>query len=154
MTKTYSNTPLNGNLRHPPRDKMEAMKRGARQKCPNCGEGDLFSAFLKVKDECSTCGEELHYHRADDAPPYFTIFIVGHIIIPLMLLTEIYIYPPIWVHTVTWIPLSVLLTFYFLPRVKAATVGFQWALYMHGFDPDERLKPDPHIDHEMLNEKT
>ncbi len=153
MTKTYSNTPLNGNLRHEPRDKMQAIGRGARQKCPNCGKGNIFKAFLKITDKCSDCGEELHFHRADDAPPYFTIFIVGHIIIPLMLFMEIYIYPPVWVHIAIWIPLAIILTFFFLPRVKGATVGFQWAQYMHGFDPDDRDKTDLHIDEEVLNKK-
>ncbi len=153
MKNTYSNEVLIGNLRHKPRDKMQAMKHGARQKCPNCGEGAIFSAFLKIVDSCAHCDEELHHNRADDAPPYFTIFIIGHIIIPLMLLMEIYIFPPIWVHIAIWIPLAIILTFYFLPRVKGALVGLQWALYMHGFDPDERAKPDLHIDQDMVQKK-
>ncbi|MFM2444607.1 MAG: hypothetical protein RJB09_1793, partial [Pseudomonadota bacterium] len=57
-----------------------AMKLGFRGICPACGEGKIFRAFLKVNDCCPCCGEELHHHRADDAPPYFTILVVAHIV--------------------------------------------------------------------------
>lgn len=149
MTNSYNNEVLTNNLRHEPRSKMQAMKRGGLQKCPNCGEGHIFSEYLKVIDKCPNCDEDLSHHRADDAPPYFTIFIVGHIIVPLMLLMEILVFPPVWVHIAIWIPLAIILSLLFLPRIKGALVGLQWALYMHGFDPDDRLKPDPHIDQDM-----
>ena len=55
--------------------------RGVLPQCPACGHGKLFRKYLKVVDRCDACGEEMHHHRADDAPPYFTIFIVGHIIV-------------------------------------------------------------------------
>ena len=45
----------------------------------------MFRAFLKVADHCPACGEALHHHRADDAPAYFVILIVGHIVVPLVL---------------------------------------------------------------------
>jgi uncharacterized protein (DUF983 family) len=60
-----------------PRNLLHALGRGFRMKCPNCGIGSLFTSYLKVAPACSHCGEELHHHRADDAPPYFTILVVG-----------------------------------------------------------------------------
>ncbi len=39
-------------------------------------------------------------------------------------------------------PLTVTLCLTLLPLVKGAIVGLQWALYMHGFDPDEREEAD------------
>jgi len=50
----------------------QSLKRGAIQRCPACGSGALFKRYLKVADQCPSCSEELHHHRADDAPPYFT----------------------------------------------------------------------------------
>lgn len=44
--------------------------------------------------------------------------------------------PPLWLHAVLWLPLTVLLALLILPPVKGALVGLQWALLMHGFDPD------------------
>lgn len=115
------------------RSLAQAMRRGLAQACPACGNGRQFKSYLKVVDECSSCGEELHHHRADDAPPYFTITIVGHIIIAGVLMLEDAYAPPSWVHAAIWIPLVVLLSLWMLPRVKGALVGLQWAFRMHGF---------------------
>jgi uncharacterized protein (DUF983 family) len=113
-----------------------SLQRGARLTCPACGKGAMFHRYLKVADACPACGEALHHHRADDAPPYFTIVIVGHIVVALVLAVEMAYRPPLWVHEVIWLPLTVLLALLILPPVKGALVGLQWALLMHGFDPN------------------
>ena len=117
-----------------PRDKWQAVRRGFMGKCPHCGEGKMFRAFLKVAEACPSCGEELHHQRADDAPPYMTIFVVGHIIGAGMLWVEHQNDAlPIWIHATIWPILTVVLSFYFLPRIKGGLIGLQWALRMHGF---------------------
>lgn len=113
-----------------------SMLRGAALKCPACGEGAMFRRYLKVADTCPGCGEELHHHRADDAPAYFTIVIVGHIVVSLVLAVEMAYRPPLWLHAALWLPLTVILTLVLLPSVKGTLVGLQWALRMHGFDPN------------------
>ena len=112
------------------------MKRGALCRCPRCGQGRIFERYLKVRPVCETCGEELFHHRADDAPPYFTILILGHVLISVVLGVEAAFEPPLWLHMVMWIPFSTLLALLMLPPIKGALVGLQWALYMHGFDPN------------------
>ena len=42
-----------------------ALKRGFLGRCPNCGEGHLFRAFVKVADHCEKCGEPFRYHRVN-----------------------------------------------------------------------------------------
>jgi len=115
------------------RRKRQAMWRGSLGKCPACGSGKLFARYLKVADKCETCGLGLAGHQADDAPPYFTIFIVGHIVIPIALIVERTYQPPLIVHAVIFSVLSVIITLISLPMVKGAVVGLQWALRMHGF---------------------
>jgi uncharacterized protein (DUF983 family) len=122
---------------------VEAMWRGFREKCPACGEGKLFRKYLKVVDRCDKCGEEMHHHRADDAPPYFTIFIVGHVIVGGILVLEQAFAPPTWVHLAIWLPLTLIMSLLFLPRVKGALVGLQWALRMHGFGGPEPIEGEP-----------
>jgi len=119
----------------PARPVWRSLWRGAGQKCPSCGHGALFARFLKVSDSCTACGEELHHHRADDAPPYFTIFLVGHLIVPPLMWVERAAQPSLWIHFALWLPLAVVLTLVLLPVVKGAIVALQWALRMHGFDP-------------------
>jgi uncharacterized protein (DUF983 family) len=116
-----------------------AMLRGAQQKCPACGERDLFRRYLKVVDTCPGCATELHHHRADDAPPYFTILVVGHIVVGGVLALERTMAPEAWVHALIWLPLTLVLSLTLLPRFKGMLVGLQWALRMHGFGTD----PDP-----------
>jgi len=115
------------------RDVMTAVMRGLRERCPACGEGKLFNKYLKVNDTCPKCGEELFHQRADDAPPYFTMLIVGHVVVGGILVVEQTFSPPTWVHMVIWLPLVLILSLWMLPRVKGALVGLQWALRMHGF---------------------
>jgi uncharacterized protein (DUF983 family) len=93
----------------------------------------MFRKYLKVADNCENCGEALHYHEADDAPPYFTIFIVGHIIVPLVLVVERLYRPEMWVHMAIWLPLTLALSLALLPVTKGAVVAAQWAKRMHGF---------------------
>lgn len=120
----------------PPRDTWLAVRRGGRLRCPACGQGGLFRAYLKVADRCDACGEELHHQRADDAPPYMTIFLVGHIVVPLLLSVERGWHPPEWVHAVLWLPLTLILALSILPVMKGGLIGLQWGLRMHGFNGD------------------
>jgi uncharacterized protein (DUF983 family) len=116
-----------------PRPLWPALRRGFSRRCPTCGEGGIFDGLLKVREACTSCGEALHHHRADDAPPYFTILIVGHIVVPLALLVEQALHPDSWLHLALWIPLTLALTVALLPRVKGALIGLQWSQRMHGF---------------------
>ncbi len=120
----------------PHRPLGEAMKRGLLCRCPSCGRGKLFGNYLKVVPACASCGEDLSHERADDAPPYFTILLVGHIIVPLVLFVETRWQPDLVLQMAVWLPLTVLLALAFLQPIKGAIVGYQWAHYMHGFDPN------------------
>lgn len=125
----------------PKRDIVQAMRRGAGQRCPACGDGKLFSSYLKVVNACPKCGEEMHHHRADDAPPYFTMIIVCHFIVAGVMMVEDYYHPNYWVHILMWFPLTIGMSLWLLPRVKGALVGLQWALRMHGFGGRDALDP-------------
>jgi uncharacterized protein (DUF983 family) len=130
-------------MAHDDRNWKTAVWRGFRQLCPACGRGRLFSGYIKTTQTCSACHTAIHHHRADDAPPYFTIMVVGHIVIPLMLLMEKLVVPPLWVHAVLWLPLTLLGTLWLLPRIKGATIGLQWAFGMHGFGVPDAVSEPP-----------
>ncbi len=117
----------------PERDAWTALKRGWQQKCPACAKGAMYRRYLKVNDACPVCGEELHHQRADDAPPYFTMFITGHVVVGGILAMEQSFAPPTWVHLAIWLPILVVMSLWLLPRIKGALIGYQWANRMHGF---------------------
>lgn len=117
------------------RDTLRATWKGFRRRCPNCGSGPLLKGFLQVRDHCPVCREEFHHHRADDGPAYLTILIVGHLMAPLLLVAFTTFRPePLVLFTIFMIA-TVGLSLYLLPRLKGALVAFQWARYMHGFQP-------------------
>jgi uncharacterized protein (DUF983 family) len=115
------------------RDTGRAIWNGLRQRCPSCGTGRMFAGYLKVADRCTTCGTELHHQRADDAPPYFTMFVVGHLVIGGVLAMEQAYQPASWVQMAVWLPTTLILSLALLPRIKGALIAYQWALRMHGF---------------------
>ena len=119
------------------RDLWTSMKRGFRCRCPRCGEGKLFRAFLKVDNNCSVCGLDYTPHRADDLPAYLVIIIVGHILVPVILWIETDYAPPVWLQLSIYLPLTLIASLALLQPVKGAVVGFQWALRMHGFDEND-----------------
>jgi uncharacterized protein (DUF983 family) len=112
-----------------------AIGRGLLGRCPACGQTHLFNRFLRVVPECRNCGAPLGLARADDAPPYFTILIVGHIVIPAMVILQREGNPPQWLLWAIFVPLTLILALGLLQPVKGATVGLMLRLNMLKSDP-------------------
>lgn len=123
---------------------LTAMGRGLRNRCPVCGEGRVFRGFLAVAPACEHCGTPLGRIHADDAPPYFTIFIVGHLLLPPVFWVEKAYQPPMWFHMALWLPLFALVTTLLLRPVKGATVGLMLKLGFGGAE-DIPLENQDHI---------
>lgn len=104
------------------------LKRGLKHRCPNCGEGKLYTGYLKVAPTCANCGHDLAKYRADDGPAYFTILLVGHLVVaPLLVFPFIWQKPAWFVLLVTLIPLTTLILL-LLPRIKGAFIGGLWSI--------------------------
>ena len=111
---------------------MTVLGRGAKRRCPNCGEGGLFKSYLKLVSMCPSCGEKLGHIRADDAPPYITITIVAHVMVPLLLISEKNIVTPIWLSMLVGVLVALCLTLWIMPHVKGAVAGYMWRLGLRG----------------------
>jgi uncharacterized protein (DUF983 family) len=107
-----------------------ALGRGFLGRCPACGQSHLFNGFLRVVPECTHCGAPLGLARADDAPPYFTILIVGHIVIPGLVLMQKYDDPPGWLLAAIFLPLTLFLALGLIRPVKGSTVGLMLTFNM------------------------
>jgi uncharacterized protein (DUF983 family) len=112
-----------------------AIGRGLRGRCPACGKGKIFNGFLKVADQCHGCGAPLGLARADDAPPYFTILVVGHIVIPLLFVVDRASDLPVWAMSAIFLPLTLGLALGFIRPIKGGTVGLMLNLNMLKSDP-------------------
>ena len=114
---------------------VTAIGRGLRGRCPACGRGKIFSGFLRVAESCEACGAPLGLARADDAPPYFTILVVGHIIVPLLFVVDRSTEWPVWVMSAIFLPLTVGLAVGLIRPIKGGTVGLMLNLNMLKSDP-------------------
>jgi len=99
---------------------------GLRGRCPRCGEGRLFSGYLKIAGECEACGLDFSGEDAGDGPAVFIMFAVGFIVVPLALVTEIAASPPVWLHMILWIPLALVLIGLMLRPFKAVLYALQY----------------------------
>ena len=108
-----------------------SMLRGFLMRCPNCGGGRLFRSYLKPVESCSACGTGLGHIRADDFPPYLTIFLVGHFVVPLLVLSGRAEIPVAWQIAVA-VPATLALVMLLLPRLKGAIIALMWRLRLSG----------------------
>ncbi|QYM73163.1 DUF983 domain-containing protein [Pseudochrobactrum sp. Wa41.01b-1] len=121
-----------------PRPLGQAMQRGFLSRCPHCGDGKLFRSFLRPVANCSVCNEDYTLQRADDLPAYLTVLIVGHVVVALFMMVENMGGLSLWGHLAIWGPVTILMSLVLLQPIKGATIGLQWALYMHGFDKESQ----------------
>ena len=115
---------------------IDAMWRGLRKVCPACGKGKLYVSYLKQVERCSRCGVALGHLRSDDAAPWLTILIVGHITVPLVLVAEQHTDWPMWVGITVWPLFAFALTLAILPRAKGFLLSVIWALKAPGSELD------------------
>ena len=107
---------------------LMGLRRGLRRRCPNCAAGPLFRGYVSVLAPCPECGHDNAQYRADDAGPYFTILLVGHLCIGPLLIFPFIWKSPIWLVLGTTLPLVMILTLVLLPLVKGAVIGVQWGM--------------------------
>ena len=112
-----------------------ALCRAVTGRCPRCGRGRLLAGYLRQVERCAVCGEAWGHIRADDAPPWLTILIVGHIILPLALSVERTVDWPDWVSMTLWPALALVLVALILPRAKAVMLALIWFTRAPGSEP-------------------
>jgi uncharacterized protein (DUF983 family) len=103
-----------------------AYLRALRIRCPKCGGGKLLQAYLKPVANCSVCGERYGHIRSDDAAPWLTILVVGHILVPIMVAIESADRFPQGFSMAFWPIAAVALTALVLPRAKALMMAIIW----------------------------
>ncbi|MEX0759995.1 MAG: DUF983 domain-containing protein [Tistlia sp.] len=113
-----------------------AMRRGLLGRCPNCGRTRLLAGYLKQVEACSACGETYGHLRPDDAAPWLTILMVGHILVPLALLVEAERTWPDWISKTLWPLLALALALVILPRARGLFLSLIWSTRGPGSERD------------------
>jgi uncharacterized protein (DUF983 family) len=106
----------------------EPLRLGWLCKCPKCGQGDLYKPglTLSLRNECEVCGLDLSKNDSADGPAVFLIFILGFLLVPLALMLDAAIRPPLWVHALLWSLVALSLTVGMLRPLKAYIIALQF----------------------------
>ncbi|TBN13449.1 DUF983 domain-containing protein [Agrobacterium cavarae] len=105
---------------------VDPIKVGLQGCCPRCGRGRLFDGFIKLKPSCSACGLDYAFADAGDGPAVFVMLIVGFLIIGLALWFDSVFAPPVWLHALIWLPLTVIVSLLLLRKFKGIMVALQY----------------------------
>ena len=113
---------------------VDPVRAGLTCTCPRCGQGKLFDGLIKVRPECRNCGLDYSFADAGDGPAVFVILIIGFVVVGLALWAEVNYNPPLWLHFILWIPLTIGLSLWLLRVLKALLIALQ---YKHKAKPGE-----------------
>lgn len=105
---------------------VNPVSAGLSGKCPRCGQGGLFDGFLSLKGSCAACGLDYSFADSGDGPAVFVIMLVGFVIVGLVLFVELSFQPPIWLHLLLWLPLTVILAASVLRPLKGLMIALQF----------------------------
>lgn len=98
-----------------------------KPRCPLCQRGRLFKPWsVNPVDECEICHAKLGQNDVGDGASVFLIFLLGVTLVPLALLFEYFVHPPLWVHAVLWGAVGLGLIAVILPAVKAFIILLEY----------------------------
>jgi uncharacterized protein (DUF983 family) len=107
-------------------DLAVAIRKGLFCRCPRCGEGRLLTGFLTIAPRCDRCGLDYGFADSGDGPAVFVIMIAGFLIVGLALFVEIKFHPPVWLHAIIWIPLTLGVCIGLLRPLKGLLIALQF----------------------------
>jgi uncharacterized protein (DUF983 family) len=102
---------------------IEGARRGL---CPRCGSPALFSGWIAFAPRCRVCGLDFTAFNVGDGPAAFLTLIIGTVVVILAIWVELAAGPPLWVHALLWVPLTLAAVLVGLRLAKAALL---WSEY-------------------------
>ena len=100
--------------------------RGFRKTWPQCGVGALLEGYLKPHSSCAACNEDFSHISADDGPAWLTLLIVGHAVVPLMLIFGRNDLFPMWLAILILAMVTLVGVYFVLPRAKGVFIALIW----------------------------
>lgn len=107
---------------------LTCLSRGARLRCPACGEGKIFIAYLKRAENCPACGESFDSLDAEDGPAWLTIGLVAHIVIPLLITLEMHAALLWWQEGIIVMAATIVCALALLPVSKGIFIAALWLM--------------------------
>lgn len=101
-------------------------------RCPVCDKGTLYAGMIKLVEQCSECGQSYGNEDVGDGAAYGVILVMGFLVTGLAAVVDIMFTPPMWLHAVLWIPLTLFGSLWLLRVFKSYLVALQ--LHTRRFD--------------------
>jgi uncharacterized protein (DUF983 family) len=86
----------------------------------------MYSGFLTIAPACDVCDLDYGFADAGDGPAFFVMSLVGFPVVFAALLLEVAANPPLWMHMVLWLPVSIILCLLFLRPCKGILFALQY----------------------------
>lgn len=94
--------------------------------CPFCGARTLYKGWVTLAETCSKCGLSFAEHDSGDGPAFFSITLLGFVVVGAALFVEFTYKPDYWVHLLLWPVLLLALTPISLRFFKSYLLGWQY----------------------------
>lgn len=118
------------------------LLRGLRGSCPRCGEAGLFRKWLKPVETCAHCHHDWSVQQADDFPAYIGIFVVGHLLAPVVIAMVGTFGMSAWLTLAIILPVAVVMLIAMLQPVKGGVIAFLWWFGIGAFVQERREPPE------------
>lgn len=115
-----------------------ALLRGLRGRCPRCNAAPLFRQWLKPVDTCAHCRFDWSVQQADDFPAYIGIFIVGHLLAPVVIMMIGTFGLSAWLTLAIILPVAIIMLIAMLQPVKGGVIAFLWWQGIGAFKRERR----------------
>ncbi len=120
-----------------PTTPVDPIMSGIKGRCPRCGGGHLFDGYIKLNGSCENCDLDFGFADAGDGPAVFVILLIGFLVVGLALWLEVSYGPPLWLHFLIWIPLTVVLCLGLLRALKGVLINLQFKNSAHEGEIDD-----------------
>lgn len=121
-----------------PESMTAAAMRGIRGRCPRCDKASLFRKWLKPVDRCAACDQDWSLQQADDFPAYIGIFVVGHLLAPVVITMIGTFGMSAWLALAILLPIAIAMLIAMLQPTKGAVIAFLWWRGIGAFSQERR----------------
>ncbi|MCU6454421.1 DUF983 domain-containing protein [Sphingomonas sp. A2-49] len=102
------------------------VQAGLRGLCPRCGRPTLFDGWIKFADRCSHCALDYSQFNVGDGPAAFLTLILGTLVVIGAIALELTLHPPLWLHMLIWIPVTLAGVVWSLRLAKGALMSAEY----------------------------
>jgi uncharacterized protein (DUF983 family) len=108
----------------------EALRRGLRLRCPQCGQGRLYANWVRMNHDCARCG--LSFYR--ESGYYVGAMILNYVVTAAIALATYLIsllLPPLWnastdARLMAWFTYAILLCLALMPHARSLWLAFDY----------------------------